>query len=288
MTMRMRLLATATGASLLALIAACGGGSSTNNQSTVSANVPAPATNESAHAMPSGPFSQAEAQMNERMMAAVGSNASETWTRKMIEHHRGAIAMSQVLIDQGGDPEFVRMASEGSAKQQREITEMERILSAGISGGSGEANPFTPIEQRMHQAMLAANGANLTETWARKMIEHHQGAIDMSEALIRQGGDPQVVAMARRTADDQRREKAHLEAMLRGDGMPSAAAPAPSAASANSSAPASREPVAAPKATPAPRPPRRDQAAPPRASQPTPSPAPTPNCPPEHHAAGHC
>ena len=78
------------GMSFLALLSACGG--SDENQSAQS-NGQEPMANESAHAMPSGPFAQAEMQMNERMMAAVGANASETWTKKMIEHHRGAIAM---------------------------------------------------------------------------------------------------------------------------------------------------------------------------------------------------
>lgn len=277
-------------ASVIAL-AACGGGREGNQ--TTQANSQQPVANETAEAMPSGPFSQAEMQMNERMMAATGANASETWTRKMIEHHRGAVAMSQILIDKGGDPQFVEMARMGAEKQQREIGELERMVAGGISGGSGEANPFGPIEQRMHQAMMAASGANISETWARKMIAHHQGAIDMSETLIAQGGDPDVLAKARRTIEDQRREKEHLEAMLRGEGMPAANAPSAPAGAAqetsrNSAAPAARGPEAAPRVRPAERPAQRNQAAPRPAPKQSPSPAPTPTCLPEHRAAGHC
>ena len=237
---------------------------------------------------PSNPFAEAETQMQQRMIAATGANASETWVRKMIEHHRGAVAMSQLLIDAGGNPDYVQMARADGAKQQREISELERMLAAGITGGSGEANPYGPAEQNMHQQMMAATGADLSETWARKMIAHHQGAVAMSEVLIRQGGNPQVVALARRTAEDQRRDIAHLEAMLRGESMPVAAAPAVPAAPAARSAPdaaakesprvtptrAAREPSAAPKATPSPRP--------------EPSPPATATCLPEHRAAGHC
>ncbi len=277
MTTRLRLTHSAVAVSLLALATACGGGASTNNQ-TAPVNMQASAGNASGEAMPAGPFSQVEMQMHERMMAATGANASETWARKMIEHHRGAVAMSQILIDGGGEPGYVQMARTGSEKQQREIAELERMLAAGIAGGSGEANPYGPAEQSMHQAMMAASGANLSETWARKMITHHQGAVEMSEVLIRQGGNPQALAMARRIAEDQRREIAHLEAMLRGEVMPAAEAPA------------SLEPSAAPKASPAERPVPRDQATPrptPRPT-PTPSPAPTPTCLPEHRALGHC
>lgn len=278
--------------SLIALTAACGGGS-TDNQSSAT-NAQETAGNQGAQAMPTGPFAQAEMQMHERMMAATGANASETWVLKMIEHHRGAVKMSQVLIDAGGDPAFVQMARAGAEKQQREIGELERMLAGGITGGSGEANPFGPVEQSMHQQMMAATGANLSETWARKMIAHHQGAVDMSDVLIRQGGNPQVVTMARRVAEEQRREIAHLESMLRGEPMPAAstgpaaaaATPAPAAPPRETSRPATRtaeEPRPAPKAAPARRPAERDEATPP-----APSRTPAPACAPEHRAAGHC
>lgn len=278
------------GASLLALLAACGGSGEDNQSALV--NSQQPVGNDSAQAMPSGPFAQAEMQMNERMMAAVGSNASETWARKMIEHHRGAVAMSQILIDQGGDPRFVEMARTTIEKQQREIGELERMVAGGISGGSGEANPFGPVEQSMHQQMMAASGANISETWARKMIAHHQGAVEMSETIIRQGGDPEVLAMARRTAEDQRLEIAHLEAMLRGEAMlagGSGSAPADpgNATPQNRAAPAAGGQDAPPKARPTERPAQRDRAAPPAPKQ-APTPAPTPTCAPEHRELGHC
>ena len=268
-------------ASLLAFAGGCGGTSGSDNQSAASANIEAPAANGMAEAMPSGPFSQAEMEMNERMMAATGANASEAWARKMIEHHRGAIAMSQILIAQGGEPQFVQMAREGADKQQREIGVLERMLSAGISGGTGDANIFRPVEQRMHQAMMAASGGSLSETWARKMIAHHQGAIDMSEIIIRQGGNAQVLAMARRTAEDQRREIARLEAMLRGERMPAAGASTPSEAG-----PSPR--TAQPSGTEARPPAQRNQAAARPAPRPAPAPAPAETCAPEHRAAGHC
>jgi uncharacterized protein (DUF305 family) len=294
MTYRLRHTLLAT--SLLALLAACGGAGDKANQSA-QANSQQQTANGSAHAMPSGPFAQADMQMSERMMAAVGANASETWLRKMIEHHRGAVAMSQILIDQGGEQRFVEMARMTVDKQQREIGELERMLAAGVAGGSGEANPFGPVEQSMHQQMMAASGANISETWARKMIAHHQGAVDMSEMLIRQGGNPQVVAMARKVAEDQRGEIAHLEAMLRGEAMPAAAAPAASGAAPrpeprSASVPAAREPDAAPKARPterpAQRPAQRGQPAAGSAPKQPPAPTPTPTCAPEHRAMGHC
>ena len=67
---------------------------------------------------------------------------------------------------------------------------------------------------QMHERMMAAQGANASETWVRKMIEHHRGAIEMSNVLVNQGGEQAVVEKARKTAEDQRREIQELERML--------------------------------------------------------------------------
>lgn len=52
----------------------------------------------------SGPFAAAEMNMHDKMMAARGTNAAETHTRKLIEHHRGAISMSQIALRETRDP----------------------------------------------------------------------------------------------------------------------------------------------------------------------------------------
>ena len=69
------------------------------------------------HAMPPGmnmprtAFSEAEMGMHRAMMMATDVNTQRTWARKMIAHHRGAIAMSQVLLrSDATDVEARRMA----------------------------------------------------------------------------------------------------------------------------------------------------------------------------------
>ena len=81
------------------------------------------------------------------------------------------------------------------------------------------ANPYGPAEMRMHERMMAAQGANADETWIRKMIEHHRGAIEMSNIQVARGANAQVKAEARRTAASQQREINTLNAMLRRMGL---------------------------------------------------------------------
>ena len=76
------------------------------------------------------PFMPAEMEMQKKMMAAKGANASETWTRKMIEHHRGAIAMSQIVLRQSPDAKTRQMAQKSIAEQNKSISELQAMLRA--------------------------------------------------------------------------------------------------------------------------------------------------------------
>jgi uncharacterized protein (DUF305 family) len=77
---------------------------------------------------PANPYAEAEMRMNHKMMAAVGADASETWVRKMIEHHRGAIEMSKILLAKGSDAEAKAQAQKATAEQERGIAELQGWL----------------------------------------------------------------------------------------------------------------------------------------------------------------
>lgn len=78
--------------------------------------------------MAGNPYGQAEMDMHQKMMAAKQGDAAEMWTRKMIEHHRGAIAMAQTEVDNGQFAPAVEMARSIIASQQKEIDNMEQIV----------------------------------------------------------------------------------------------------------------------------------------------------------------
>ncbi|TFI58445.1 DUF305 domain-containing protein [Sphingomonas parva] len=275
---------------VLMLLAGCGAdaGTENNQQRVAAANEQKSADHNSMAMDPNNPYAQAEMQMHERMMAAQGQNAAETFVRKMIEHHRGGIAMSEVLIAQGGEPAVLEKARKTSADQQKEIQELERMLQGGVSGNS-PANPYAEGEKKMHDLMMAATGANPSETWLRKMIEHHKGAVQMSQMVVEQGGNPQVAAVARKTADKQTKEIAELERMLAGGGTTAAAgtaSPPETAAKAEprETSPAPKAKAEAPRAA-AKAEPKAAAKAEPKAAEKAPAAS---TCAPEHRAMGHC
>lgn len=66
----------------------------------------------------------------------------------------------------------------------------------------------------MHDRMAKASGATSAESFHRKMIEHHRGALAMAEVAIREARDPGTVALAKRIATDQTREIAEMNGHL--------------------------------------------------------------------------
>lgn len=74
------------------------------------------------------PYAQSEMKMHEAMMKATGTDAAETWTRKMIEHHRGGVETSRIAIAQAKDARVRAMAQKTMAMQNKEIAELQNWL----------------------------------------------------------------------------------------------------------------------------------------------------------------
>lgn len=77
---------------------------------------------------PSNPYAASEMDMHQKMMSAKQGDASEMWTRKMIEHHRGAVTMSRVALRDAKDADTKRMAQMTITKQEKDIAELQGWL----------------------------------------------------------------------------------------------------------------------------------------------------------------
>lgn len=137
------------GVAAAAMLAACNPAEepapeATGTAETAGATQPADGMTEPAMAGPQTPYSQTEQQMQQAMMQATGADASETFARKMIEHHRGGIAMSEVLMRQNPDAKLREMAEKTMTMQRQEIAELERWIAEHPSGAAdASAAPAT-------------------------------------------------------------------------------------------------------------------------------------------------
>jgi hypothetical protein len=128
------------GVMLAGSLAACGQEARTSNQAAMQENV-AEANGMAAMNDPSNPYAQSEMQMHETMMAAKGANVSDTWALKMIAHHRGAITMSEVLLEQDPNSRFADEARTVIRDQTAEIRELEMMLQPATPSAAPEPAP---------------------------------------------------------------------------------------------------------------------------------------------------
>lgn len=271
----MKALSCVSALALLSTLPACGREEPTNNVAAED-NMTATMAN-------SGPFADAEMKMDQAMAAAIGVNPSDTWVRKMIEHHKGAVEMSRVLLAQNATGHVAEMAQQTIEKQTAEIAALEKLKATG-NPDPASAALYRSAQVEMHDAMMNAKGSDTSDTWVRKMLEHHKGAIAMSDIALANGATGAVRAQIEKTKAEQQKEIDHIEGMLSGQSSESGS----SAGQASASAARKKEPTAKPttaNSAPAKPTPAKSVAAEPKSADPMPADA---TCTPEHRAAGHC
>ena len=248
---------------LALMLVSCGSGRDADDAPTDGATSSASAMND-----PDNPFGASEMAMNDKMMAAVGANVSDTWAKQMIEHHRGAIAMSEVVLTLSPTADVRDMAQQTISKQGKEVEALTKMLSAAPADPAS-LEPYRSANMTMHDQMMAAKGADASETYLRKMLAHHRGAVALSDAVLAKGNDARIRAFAQTTKRDQAKEAAMIETMLAG-------APMQMEPTASTASPKKAEPAPATKASAAkPAPKASTVAAKPRAPKPAPAPTAT-------------
>ena len=165
------------------------------------------------------PFAAAEIRMDEAMNKAVGTSVGDSWARKMIEHHRGGIAIAREALAMHPDAHVAAMARATIGEETREVARLQKLVSGGAPVRAS-ADLYQPAIDRMHQAMMAANGTRLAETFHRKMLEHHRGAVALADVAVANGVTDALRHEAERVRADHQKQVEAIDAMLRNGTKP--------------------------------------------------------------------
>lgn len=96
-------------------------------------------------------------------------------------------------------------------------------MSSGDMKGMDSHNKMAMTEymsamKKMDAAMMAAKGPTSDATFAKKMLAHHQGAIDMAQIQLKHGMDADAKRIAEKTIEENTKGKADLENWLKSHG----------------------------------------------------------------------
>lgn len=143
------------------------------------------------------------------------NSADVMFAQMMVPHHVQAVEMSDLILAKDDiDPRVVTLAEEIKAAQQPEIDTLNTMLEAwgmpqaatdGMSMGHGGHMDGMMTEEDM-QALEAATGPDASRLFLEQMIVHHEGAVEMAQAQVDSGVNPDAVSMAQSIIDTQNGE----------------------------------------------------------------------------------
>jgi uncharacterized protein (DUF305 family) len=146
--------------------------------------------------------------------SGVHNNGDIMFAQMMIPHHQQAVAMANLAQTRATDPKVKQLAAQIKAEQAPEIATMEGWLAAWGQPTTMPSMPSGTMPSGMPGMMSSADMAQLAATTGKQfdklflqmMIAHHRGAIQMAQAELAHGANPDAKALAARIIKSQQAE----------------------------------------------------------------------------------
>lgn len=138
----------------------------------------------------------------------------------MLTHHLQTSTISDLAHTKATSLRVKTIAQRIKAAGDQQITRIHNLLGAwdapdsdSGNGGHGEV-PGTLSDDQIQQ-LKAATGNEFDQLFLQLMIDHQQGAVQMSQTEVAQGSDPQALRLAHDTIFDQQSEISQMQKLLR-------------------------------------------------------------------------
>jgi uncharacterized protein (DUF305 family) len=143
-------------------------------------------------------------------------DADYDFAQMMMMHHKGAIKLSQKLLDRNGADTIRKIAQEIITAQQTEIAHMQEFTDSHILVPTSEGALFDKESMVNNQKLEKASDIEILTgkanyDYSKLMILHHQGAIDMAQSIIHHSSNAMIIEMAKKTVEDQNNEILRLQ-----------------------------------------------------------------------------
>jgi uncharacterized protein (DUF305 family) len=145
------------------------------------------------------------------------------FARNMVPHHEQAIVLAQMVPTNTTNQQVFALSNRIIETQMPEIQAFRSWLmqwddsqnSGHDPGGHGAPMPGM-VDQATISKLQTLTGPEFDRLWLTSMIDHHRGAIAMSQDEIAHGKNPDVIYLARTVIAAQQAEIDQMKKMLGG------------------------------------------------------------------------
>jgi len=179
-----------------------------------------------AHSTPMTPmlkdYTESMTKMHEEMMIGMSYNDPDVaFAQGMLGHHIGAVDMAEIELRYGTDEEMRQLAQEIIEAQQPEIKQMKAWLADHPDSTEPIAN--TKAMQQAYADGTDAMNDNMMSSiadprpdmaFARGMLMHHAGAINMAKVQLKYGKNEKMRQLAQEIIDAQQSEIERMKSWI--------------------------------------------------------------------------
>ncbi|KGA14770.1 hypothetical protein GM51_16430 [freshwater metagenome] len=157
-------------------------------------------------------------------------NATDVgFAQGMIPHHAQAVEMADLALEKSTNADVLALAKQIKASQNPEIQTMSGWLQSwgqkvpSTDSMSGSGHDMTDMGGMMMDGMMteadmkkleSSSGTAFDRLWMELMIQHHEGAVRMSEDELKDGKNPDVKALAQTIVTSQQAEISTMNSLL--------------------------------------------------------------------------
>ena len=166
-------------------------------------------------------YTDSMTKMNEDMIGMDYNDPDAAFAQGMLAHHIGAVDMAEIELKYGTDAEMRKLAQEIIDAQQSEIEQMKTWLANNPDSKMPTADTKA-MQQAYAKGMDAMHGDMMKGiadpvpdmAFARGMLLHHTGAVDMAETQLKYGKNPEMRKLAQEIIDAQQPEIEQMQSWI--------------------------------------------------------------------------
>jgi uncharacterized protein (DUF305 family) len=147
------------------------------------------------------------------------NDADVTFLDMMYLHHAQAVEMAKLVPSRSQNPQLIELAANIEKAQAPEMAQFAALLASfgkpapENADHSGMAMPGIMTAEQM-TALQGLSGTAFDTMFLQMMIDHHTGAIDMSNTELRGGTNPDAKKLAQGIITAQQAEITEMKGML--------------------------------------------------------------------------